>query len=76
MKFTLHTTSGLARRGTLELIHGKIETPVFMPVGTYGSVKAMSPHELNDIGAHLAVSAFFCGNLRVLYLSMHWLRRR
>ena len=59
MKFTLHTTSGLARRGTLELIHGKIETPVFMPVGTYGSVKAMSPHELNDIGAQIVLGNTF-----------------
>ena len=59
MKFTLHTTSGAARRGTLELIHGKIETPVFMPVGTYGSVKAMSPHELHDIGAQIVLGNTF-----------------
>jgi tRNA-guanine family transglycosylase len=43
MKFTLHNTSGAARRGTLDLAHGKLETPAFMPVGTYGTVKAMSP---------------------------------
>jgi queuine tRNA-ribosyltransferase len=42
MKFTLLTTDGHARRGRLELAHGVIETPIFMPVGTYGSVKAMS----------------------------------
>ena len=43
LKFTLHNKAGHARRGTLELNHGSIETPVFMPVGTYGSVKAMTP---------------------------------
>ena len=43
LKFTLHNKDGHARRGTLELNHGSIETPVFMPVGTYGSVKAMTP---------------------------------
>ena len=42
LKFTLHKKDGHARRGTLELNHGKIETLVFMPVGTYGSVKAMN----------------------------------
>ena len=36
LNFTLHQKDGYARRGTLELNHGKIETPVFMPVGTYG----------------------------------------
>ncbi|MBB5020281.1 queuine tRNA-ribosyltransferase [Chitinivorax tropicus] len=59
MKFTLHKTDGAARRGTLELIHGRIETPVFMPVGTYGSVKAMSPHELHDIGAQIVLGNTF-----------------
>ena len=39
-------TSGRARRGRLELAHGAVETPVFMPVGTYGTVKAMAPNEL------------------------------
>lgn len=42
MKFTVHTTEGSARVGTPELAHGKVETPVFMPVGTYGAVKATS----------------------------------
>ncbi len=59
MKYTLHKTDGLARRGTLELIHGKIETPVFMPVGTYGTVKGMSPHELHDIGAQIILGNTF-----------------
>ncbi|HKY02020.1 MAG TPA: tRNA guanosine(34) transglycosylase Tgt [Burkholderiales bacterium] len=59
MKFTLHRTDGAARRGTLELAHGKVETPVFMPVGTYGSVKAMSPDELVDIGAQVVLGNTF-----------------
>ena len=46
MQFTLLATSGRARRGRLELAHGAVETPVFMPVGTYGTVKAMAPNEL------------------------------
>ncbi|WP_174875291.1 tRNA guanosine(34) transglycosylase Tgt [Vogesella oryzae] len=59
LKFTLHKTSGGARRGTLELNHGTVETPVFQPVGTYGSVKAMSPHELTDIGAQIILGNTF-----------------
>jgi queuine tRNA-ribosyltransferase len=59
MKFTLHTTDGLARRGTIELAHGNVETPAFMPVGTYGTVKAMSPAELHDIGAHIVLGNTF-----------------
>ncbi|EEG07298.1 tRNA guanosine(34) transglycosylase Tgt [Pseudogulbenkiania ferrooxidans] len=59
LKFTVHKTSGGARRGTLELNHGTVETPVFQPVGTYGSVKAMSPVELNDIGAQIILGNTF-----------------
>jgi queuine tRNA-ribosyltransferase len=59
MKFTLHKTDGLARRGTIELTHGNVETPAFMPVGTYGTVKAMSPQELKDIGAHIVLGNTF-----------------
>ena len=59
LKFTVHKTSGGARRGTLELNHGTVETPVFQPVGTYGSVKAMSPHELTDIGAQIILGNTF-----------------
>ncbi|MDK4539655.1 tRNA guanosine(34) transglycosylase Tgt, partial [Kingella kingae] len=53
LNFTLHKTDGYARRGTLELNHGKIETPVFMPVGTVGSVKSMTPQGLDDIKAQI-----------------------
>jgi queuine tRNA-ribosyltransferase len=51
--------STAARRGRLTLNHGVIETPVFMPVGTYGSVKAMSPLELNEIGAEIILGNTF-----------------
>jgi queuine tRNA-ribosyltransferase len=59
MKYTLLHTDGHARRGRLELNHGTIETPIFMPVGTYGSVKAMSPLELEKIGAQIILGNTF-----------------
>ena len=59
MKFTLHKTDGIARRGTLDLVHGSVETPAFMPVGTYGTVKAMSPLELREIGAQIVLGNTF-----------------
>jgi queuine tRNA-ribosyltransferase len=59
MKFELLSTSGQARRGRLHLAHGIVETPVFMPVGTYGTVKAMSPHELLDINAQIILGNTF-----------------
>ncbi len=59
MKFDLHATSGAARRGTLTLAHGSIETPVFMPVGTYGTVKAMAPNELVEVGAQIVLGNTF-----------------
>ena len=55
MNFTLLATSGRARRGRLSLAHGDVETPVFMPVGTYGTVKAMAPRELEEIGAQIVL---------------------
>jgi queuine tRNA-ribosyltransferase len=59
MKYTLLHTDGHARRGRLELNHGTVETPIFMPVGTYGSVKAMSPLELEKIGAQIILGNTF-----------------
>jgi queuine tRNA-ribosyltransferase len=59
MNFTLHKTDGLARRGTLQLVHGSVETPAFMPVGTYGTVKAMSPAELHEIGVQIVLGNTF-----------------
>ena len=55
MNFTLQATSGRARRGRLSLAHGDVETPVFMPVGTYGTVKAMTPRELEELGAQIVL---------------------
>jgi queuine tRNA-ribosyltransferase len=57
--FKLHKSDGAARRGTLELAHGKVETPAFMPVGTYGTVKAMSPLELKEVGAEIVLGNTF-----------------
>lgn len=59
MQFTLHRQDGLARRGTVHLAHGDVQTPAFMPVGTYGTVKAMSPLELNEINAHIVLGNTF-----------------
>jgi queuine tRNA-ribosyltransferase len=59
LNFKLIKTDGKARRGRLTLNHGVVETPIFMPVGTYGSVKAMSPLELNDIGAEIILGNTF-----------------
>jgi queuine tRNA-ribosyltransferase len=51
--FTLTHSDGAARRGVLRTAHGDIETPVFMPVGTQGAVKALTPQHLEDIGASI-----------------------
>ena len=64
MQFTLHKTpdsskNALARRGTIHLPHGNVQTPAFMPVGTYGTVKAMSPLELKEIDAHIVLGNTF-----------------
>ncbi len=59
MQFSLINQDGVARRGTLKLAHGKVETPAFMPVGTYGSVKSLSPNEIRDIGAHIILGNTF-----------------
>ncbi len=63
MKFDLLITDGKARTGKLETGHGIVETPVFMPVGTQGSVKAIEPRELEDIDARIIL-----GNTYHLYL--------
>ena len=59
MKFSVTHRDGAARRGRLELAHGTVETPVFMPVGTYGTVKAMSPAELEGLGAQVVLGNTF-----------------
>ncbi len=62
-KLLLNATDGHARAGVLETDHGTIETPVFMPVGTQGSVKAIEHRELDEIGAGIIL-----GNTYHLYL--------
>ena len=57
--FELLKTDGKARRGRMTLNHGVVETPVFMPVGTYGAVKAMSPAALEDINAQIILGNTF-----------------
>lgn len=59
MQFILHKQDGLARRGTVKLEHGEMQTPAFMPVGTYGTVKGMSPLELKEINAHIILGNTF-----------------
>ncbi len=53
MSFIVEKTSGKARAGRLTLAHGEVPTPIFMPVGTYGTVKAMTPRELEAVGARI-----------------------
>src|SRR5205814_659727 len=57
--FEVLATDGAARRARLALRHGTVETPAFMPVGTYGTVKAMSPAELLEIGAQVVLGNTF-----------------
>lgn len=59
MQFTLIHQSGAARRGALSLAHGTVQTPAFMPVGTYGAVKSLSPVEIQEIGAHIILGNTF-----------------
>ena len=83
-EFTLLGTLGSARRGRLCLPHGSVETPAFMPVGTYGTVKAMTPEELADLGAEIVLGNTFHLMLRPgnevmrahggLHGFMHWRR--
>ena len=71
-----------ARRGRLHTPHGVIETPIYMPVGTQATVKAVSPHELNDMGAQIILSNTYHLHLRPgedlvaeaggLHQFMHW----
>ncbi len=59
MQFELLATDGRARRGRLTFPRGTVETPVFMPVGTYGTVKAMLPRDIKDIGAQIILGNTF-----------------
>jgi queuine tRNA-ribosyltransferase len=82
--FELLSTHGAARRGRLNLAHGVVETPAFMPVGTYGTVKSMTPEELVGLGAQIVLGNTFHLLLRPgpeiiaahggLHGFMHWQR--
>jgi queuine tRNA-ribosyltransferase len=63
LTFQIHQTGGLGRRATLRLPHGSVETPVFMPVGTQGTVKAIPQHMLEELNVQLLL-----GNTYHLYL--------
>jgi queuine tRNA-ribosyltransferase len=81
-KFELLTVDGASRLGRLTLAHGVVETPAFMPVGTYGTVKAMTPEELEGLGAQIVLGNTFHLMLRPgtdvvdvhkgLHGFMHW----
>jgi queuine tRNA-ribosyltransferase len=84
MRFDLLATDGAARRGRLTFSRGEVETPAFMPVGTYGTVKAMTPEELEGLGAQIVLGNTFhlmlrpgtetIGHLGGLHRFMHWSR--
>lgn len=59
LSFKLKTTSGKARRGEITTAHGVIQTPIFMPVGTYGTVKGMTPRDLTEINAQIILGNTF-----------------
>ncbi len=59
MHFELFQTDDRARRGRLRFPRGCVETPAFMPVGTYGTVKAMTPEELRGLGAEIILGNTF-----------------
>ena len=82
MKFDVHSTDGPARTGTLTFRRGAVKTPAFMPVGTYGSVKSMTPEEVSASGAEMILGNTFHLMLRPgtgiirkhggLHEFMHW----
>ncbi|MGD0504350.1 MAG: tRNA guanosine(34) transglycosylase Tgt [Steroidobacteraceae bacterium] len=84
MRFELLSCDGAARRGRLEFARGVVETPAFMPVGTYGTVKAMTPEQLESVGAQIVLGNTFHLYLRPglevieahagLHDFMHWQR--
>ncbi|MGB5249222.1 MAG: tRNA guanosine(34) transglycosylase Tgt [Gammaproteobacteria bacterium] len=84
MKFTVQANDGSARRGQMAFSRGLVDTPAFMPVGTYGTVKAMTPEELEQSGAQIILGNTFHLMLRPgteviskhgdLHQFMHWER--
>jgi queuine tRNA-ribosyltransferase len=84
MRFELLAQDGAARRGRLQFARGSVETPAFMPVGTYGTVKAMTPEQLESVGVEMVLGNTFHLYLRPglavieahrgLHRFMHWRR--
>ena len=82
MKFEVHGADGQARRGRMVFERGTVETPAFMPVGTYGTVKGMTPEELRETGSDIILGNTFHLMLRPgleaiqahggLHRFMHW----
>ena len=82
MKFSVDAWDGSARRGHLEFARGRVDTPAFMPVGTYGTVKSVTPEELRSVGAQIILGNTFHLMLRPgtgiiglhggLHEFMHW----
>jgi queuine tRNA-ribosyltransferase len=82
LSFSVHSSDGAARVGRLMTAHGVVDTPAFMPVGTYGTVKAMTPEELEGLGAQIILGNTFHLMLRPgpqiiaahggLHRFMHW----
>jgi queuine tRNA-ribosyltransferase len=82
--FSVQARDGAARTGLLATAHGEVETPAFMPVGTYGTVKAMTPEDLEGLGAQIILANTFHLLLRPgapviaahggLHQFMHWRR--
>ena len=83
-KFEVQARDGAARCGRLTLAHGSVDTPVFMPVGTYGAVKTLTPEDLESLGAQIILGNTFHLMLRPggelmqtlggLHRFMHWQR--
>ena len=59
LDFQLLSQQGAARRGRMTLNHGVVETPIFMPVGTYGTVKGVMPRDLVEMGAQIILGNTF-----------------
>src|SRR5690606_12735217 len=84
MQFEVMATDGAARRGRMVFARGAVDTPAFMPVGTYGTVKAMTAEELEALGAQMILGNTFHLMLRPgvevvrahggLHRFMHWER--
>ena len=82
MQFNLKATDGDARVGCITFARGEVDTPAFMPVGTYGTVKAMTPEELQSVGVQIILGNTFHLMLRPgmevinkhhgLHDFMHW----